>query len=164
MNRLTLILWTVMKVAIAVVFVGWAALHLRRLDAHIGVTLPIWSRIPGIVGMVAGGLIVIACGGILANLGILSMPGERLLPREFVAFGPFRHVRNPMSLGLVILMVGLGLCESSVSIVLFAAALFLFLHLIVVYVEEPGLEKRFGESYREYKRSVDRWLPRFGRK
>ena len=67
MNRLTLILWTVMKVAIDVVFVGWAALHLRRLDAHIGVTLPIWSRIPGIVGMVAGGLIVIACGGILAN-------------------------------------------------------------------------------------------------
>jgi protein-S-isoprenylcysteine O-methyltransferase Ste14 len=164
MKSQTLIAWTLIKVAIAVAFVGWAALHLRRLDYHIGVTLPIWSRIPGIIGMVAGGLIVIACGGILANLGIFTMPGERLLPREFVAFGLFRHVRNPMSLGFVTLMVGLGLYESSVSIVLFAAALFLLLHLIVIYVEEPGLEKRFGESYRQYKHSVNRWLPRFGPK
>jgi protein-S-isoprenylcysteine O-methyltransferase Ste14 len=30
-----------------------------------------------------------------------------------------------------------------------------------VYVEEPGLEKRFGESYREYKRNVPRWIPRW---
>jgi protein-S-isoprenylcysteine O-methyltransferase Ste14 len=164
MKGLMLTLWTVVKVAVAVSFVGWAALYLRRLDSHLGMTLPVWSRIPGIAAMVAGGLIVIACGAILAKLGIFSMPGERLLPREFVASGPFRHVRNPMSLGFVTLMVGLGLYESSVSIVLFASSLFLFLHLIVVYVEEPGLEKRFGESYRRYKRSVDRWLPRFGPK
>jgi protein-S-isoprenylcysteine O-methyltransferase Ste14 len=162
MNRLTLILWSVTKVAVAVVFVGAAALRLRRLDSYVGVGLPVWSRIPGVVGMVAGGLIVIACGSVLANRGIFSMPGQRLLPREFVTFGPFRYVRNPMSLGFVTLMAGLGLYESSVSIILFAAGLFLFLHLIVVYVEEPGLEKRFGESYCEYKRSVDRWLPRFG--
>jgi protein-S-isoprenylcysteine O-methyltransferase Ste14 len=35
------------------------------------------------------------------------------------------------------------------SILLFAAALFLLLHLIVVYAEEPGLERRLGESYRD---------------
>ena len=41
-----------------------------------------------------------------------------------------------------------------------AAAVFLVLHLVVVYGEEPGLEKRFGDSYREYRRNVRRWLPR----
>ena len=41
-----------------------------------------------------------------------------------------------------------------------AAAVFLVLHLVVVYSEEPGLEKRFGDSYREYRRNVRRWLPR----
>ena len=41
-----------------------------------------------------------------------------------------------------------------------AAAVFLVVHLIVVYGEEPGLEKRFGYSYREYRRNVRRWLPR----
>ncbi len=92
------------------------------------------------------------------------MPGDRLFPKEFVAFGPFRYLRNPMSLGAVIFMVGLGLYESSVSILLFAAAMFLFLHLLVVYVEEPGLERRFGESYREYKRTINRWFPKSGGK
>jgi protein-S-isoprenylcysteine O-methyltransferase Ste14 len=35
----------------------------------------------------------------------------------------------------------------------------LFLHLLIVFVEAPKLERRFGESYREYKRRVNRWLP-----
>jgi protein-S-isoprenylcysteine O-methyltransferase Ste14 len=85
-----------------------------------------------------------------------------LLPREFAAFGPFRYVRNPMSLGVVVLMFGRGLDASSASVLLFALGLFLFLHLVVVYVEEPGLERRFGETYREYKREVNRWWPRVG--
>ncbi len=33
-------------------------------------------------------------------------------------------------------------------------------HLFVVFYEEPGLERRFGQSYLDYKRSVNRWLPR----
>jgi protein-S-isoprenylcysteine O-methyltransferase Ste14 len=160
MKRQPLIIWTLVKVTIAVLFVGWCALHLRRFDPYWGVSLPRWSHASGVMFMIAGGLMILACGGILSTRGIFSMPGERLLPKEFVAFGPFRHVRNPMSLGLVILMLGLGLYAHSVSVLLFALVLFLFLHLIVVYVEEPGLEKRFGDSYRAYKRSVRRWLPR----
>jgi protein-S-isoprenylcysteine O-methyltransferase Ste14 len=68
-----------------------------------------------------------------------------------------------MSLGAVVLVLGLGLHESSESILLLALALFLALHLIVVYVEEPGLERRFGQSYRDYKRAVNRWLPNLAR-
>jgi protein-S-isoprenylcysteine O-methyltransferase Ste14 len=160
MKRQPLIVWTVFKVAIAVAFVGWCALHLRRFDPYFGVSLPCWSHASGVIFMIAGALMILACGGILSTRGIFSMPGERLLPKEFVVFGPFRIVRNPMSLGFVILMLGVGLYAHSVSVLLFALALFLFLHLIVVYVEEPGLERRFGDSYREYKRSVRRWLPR----
>ena len=80
-----------------------------------------------------------------------------------MAFGPFRYVRNPMSLGAVTLMMGLGLYEESISVLLLALLLFLFLHLVVIYVEEPGLERRFGESYRQYRQSVNRWLPGFVR-
>ena len=148
--------------AIVVLFVGWCASHLRRWDPYLGVSLPTWSRAPGLIFLISGGLLVLACGGILSTRGILETPGHRFFPKEFVVFGPFRYIRNPMSLGAVILMLGLGLYESSVSILLLALALFLFFHLVVVYVEEPGLEKRFGESYRDYKRSVNRWLPKFG--
>jgi len=162
MKRQTLVLWALAKVAIAVLFVGWCALHLRRWDSYLGVSLPAWTRTPGFIFLISGGLLVLACGGILSAQGILETSGDRFFPKEFVAFGPFRYIRNPMSLGAVILMLGLGLYESSVSILLLALALFLFFHVIIVKVEEPGLEKRFGESYREYKRSVNRWLPKFG--
>jgi protein-S-isoprenylcysteine O-methyltransferase Ste14 len=162
MKRQALVFWTLAKVAIVVLFVGWCALHLRGWDPYLGVSLPAWSRTPGLILLISGGSLVLACGGILSTRGILETHGDRFFPKEFVAFGPFRYMRNPMSLGAVILMLGLGLYESSVSILLLAWALFLFFHVVVVYVEEPGLEKRFGESYREYKRSVNRWLPKFG--
>ena len=162
MKRQTVVSWALARVAFAVLFVGWCALHLRRWDPYFGVTLPAWSPTLGVIFLILGGLLVLACGGILGTRGILETPGNRFLPKEFVAFGPFRYLRNPMSLGAVILMFGLGLYESSVSILLLALALFFFVHIIVVYVEEPGLEKRFGESYRDYKRSVNRWLPKFG--
>jgi protein-S-isoprenylcysteine O-methyltransferase Ste14 len=84
-----------------------------------------------------------------------------ILPTKFVALGPFRCVRNPMSLGAVTMMFGLALSYRSVSILLVAAILFLVLHGIVVFVEEPGLEKRFGESYLQYKHRVNRWVPTF---
>ena len=161
MQKPTLVVWTLIKVSISVLFIGWCALHLRRFDPYLGVSLPRWTRPPGLIFLIAGGVLVLLCGGILGTRGIYETPGDRFFPREFVAFGPFRYLRNPMSLGGVILMTGLGLYESSASILLLGAAVFLFLHLMVVYVEEPGLEKRFGESYRAYKRSVNRWLPRF---
>jgi protein-S-isoprenylcysteine O-methyltransferase Ste14 len=116
---------------------------------------------PGVLFLISGGVLVLTCGGILSTRGIHETPGDRFFPKEFVVFGPFRYLRNPMSLGGVILMLGLGLYESSISILLLAA-LFLCLHLLVVYVEEPGLEERFGQPYRECKRSVNRWLPRIG--
>ena len=86
---------------------------------------------------------------------------DPLFPKEFVASGPFKYLRNPMSLGVVTLMLGLALYKRSICMLLFAAGLFLLLHLAAVYVEEPGLEKRFGASYNAYRRSVNRWVPKF---
>jgi len=160
MKKAGLIVWTVVKVAIAILVVVWCVLHLRKLDSYLGIWLPGWVRLPGLVFLIAAGVVVLVCGGVLSNRGILTS-GNGVLPTVFVAFGPFRYVRNPMSLGVVLLFFGLGLYESSLSIVVFAALLFLFLHMVVIYVEEPGLEKRFGENYRLYKRSVNRWLPKF---
>jgi protein-S-isoprenylcysteine O-methyltransferase Ste14 len=141
-------------------FVGWCVLHLRRFDPRFGLLLPSWTKAAGILLLILGGITVLACGAILSTRKI-GMPGDRLFPKEFVAFGPFHYVRNPMSLGAVTLMIGLGLFVRSISVLLAALLLFLVFHLFAIYVEEPGLEKRFGESYRQYRNSVNRWLPRF---
>ena len=140
--------------------VGWLVGYLRPLDASLGVELPAWVQVPGIVAVVAGAALGLTCGAVLSTRGIGTLGGEQwFMPREFVATGPFRFVRNPMSLGGVVLMTGIALWHRSAFGLGFTAAWFLMVHLMVIYVEEPGLEKRFGDSYREYRRNVRRWLP-----
>jgi protein-S-isoprenylcysteine O-methyltransferase Ste14 len=153
MSRVAIVIWTIVRVVTAVLFLGWAALQLRLLDRVIGLELPEWLKPAGIVLLLVGGVVVLLCGG------MLSTPG--MIPTKFVVVGPFRYVRNPMSLGGVTMMSGLALFCRSMSILLFSATLFFVLHGIVVLWEESFLEKRYGESYRQYKHSVNRWLPTF---
>ncbi len=82
-------------------------------------------------------------------------------PRKLVVIGMYAHVRNPMILGVIIIVVGESLAVSSLPIFGFAAFAFLLNTFYFIFSEEPGLEKRFGEEYREYKRNVPRWLPRW---
>ncbi|MGC1786898.1 MAG: isoprenylcysteine carboxylmethyltransferase family protein [Terriglobales bacterium] len=156
MHRTVVVLWTITRVVAAVLFLGWASLHLRRLDPVIGLVLPEWLEPAGMTLLLAGGIVVLLCGGMLHTPGIV--------PTEFVVLGPFRCVRNPMSLGLVTMMFGLALFCRSISILLLSVILFLVLHGIVVLWEESFLEKRYGESYVQYKHSVNRWLPTLGRR
>lgn len=80
--------------------------------------------------------------------------------RRFVGVGPYRRVRNPMILGVLTVLLGESIFLGSRAV---AAWLLTFLAINQVYflaLEEPGLDRRFGESYRAYKRDVPRWLPR----
>ena len=80
--------------------------------------------------------------------------------RNFIVAGPYRHTRNPMLTG--VLLVLLAEATAFRSWALLGWAVF-FLALNTVYFirsEEPGLERRFGETYRRYKRAVPRWAPR----
>src|SRR5262249_32983359 len=81
-------------------------------------------------------------------------------PKQFVAAGPYKYVRNPIYIGQVILLAGLGLYLSSISILVFAVLWFGVVHLFVLYYEEPGLKKKFGAPYEEYLNRVWRWIPR----
>jgi Phospholipid methyltransferase len=104
--------------------------------------------------------LIVLCGVLLSACGF-GEPGQRLFPKEFIAIGPFRYVRNPMSIGAIMAMLGWSMVNRSLSMFLAWLLLTLLLHLVVVCVEEPGLEKCFGASYRAYRSSVPRWLPRF---
>jgi protein-S-isoprenylcysteine O-methyltransferase Ste14 len=153
--------WKVVVVIVVWLAVGWLTGYLRPLDVSLGVELPAWVQLPGIVAAVVGAALVVLCGALLRNRGIGTLRGEEwFMPREFVATGPFRFVRNPMSLGGAVLMTGIALCHRSALCLTLALAMFLVFHFVVVYLEEPGLEMRFGDGYREYRRNVRRWVPR----
>lgn len=81
-------------------------------------------------------------------------------PRHLVVEGPYRHVRNPMISAVLAVLMGEGLAFGSSAILIEAAVFVAVNWAYFVLHEEPGLEKRFGDEYRAYKRAVPRWLPR----
>ena len=81
-------------------------------------------------------------------------------PRDFVTAGLYRFVRNPMYIGALLTLFGEAALFRSAWILLYAGALWLALHTFTVLLEEPQLERRFGESYRTYKATTPRWIPR----
>ena len=138
---------------------GWIAMGVRAYDRQIGLVMPAWTPLPGIILVIAGGLLTLLCVGTFVGRGKgTAAPFDA--PRQFVATGPYRYVRNPMYIGAWFVLIGFGFLECSVSIVVFSIVWILGAHAFVVFVEEPGLGARFGESYTEYKKSVSRWLPR----
>ena len=81
-------------------------------------------------------------------------------PKELVAAGLYRWVRNPMYVGVVTTLIGHALVFGSGALWIYAAAVFIGFHLFVTLYEEPTLLARFGESYARYRATVPRWLPR----
>ena len=80
--------------------------------------------------------------------------------KKLVAIGLYRYVRNPMILGVSLVLSGESILFRSYQIALWLAVFFLMNHFYFLLSEEPGLEKRFGRQYIEYKRNVPRWIPR----
>lgn len=147
-------------VAAFILFFGWLASRAQQWDESLRIPLPAWSTTVGVITGVIGALLVFACAGIFVARG-RGTPAIFDPPREFVATGPYKFVRNPMYIGGSLLLGGFGFYERSVSILLFTFLIFVLFHLYVVFIEEPGLKVRFGESYLAYKQSVNRWIPKF---
>ena len=80
--------------------------------------------------------------------------------RTLVVAGPYRYVRNPMITGVMTVLLGESLTFHSAPIFVWLILFFLINNVYFVVYEEPGLVKRFGEEYREYRRHVPRWMPR----
>ena len=81
-------------------------------------------------------------------------------PKQFVTAGPYRFVRNPMMLGFFLLLAGEAALLGSGVVALYLFLVIGLAHLFIVFVEEPGLKKRFRPSYTVYTQHVPRWIPR----
>jgi protein-S-isoprenylcysteine O-methyltransferase Ste14 len=81
-------------------------------------------------------------------------------PRHLVVEGPYRHVRNPMIGAVLALLAGEALLFGSPALLIWLTAFFVGNYAFFRLREEPGLERRFGDDYRTYRRNVPRWLPR----
>jgi len=80
-------------------------------------------------------------------------------PKELVAVGLYRHVRNPMYVSGIIALLGWILWSPSLPLILAPFIFFIAAHLFVTLYEEPTLKKKFGEAYEAYMDKVPRWIP-----
>ncbi len=80
-------------------------------------------------------------------------------PTHLVVRGLYRYVRNPMYLGVLLVVAGWAVYSRSAGVVQYGLAVWVVAHLFVLLVEEPMLRHRFGVSYEAYCRAVRRWLP-----
>ena len=112
-----------------------------------------------IVPCVLGAAILLQCGWDFATVG-QGTPAPIDPPKSVVVSGLYRFVRNPMYIGVELVILGEALLWSSARLLGYALLLGLGFHLFVVFYEEPTLRKKFGPSYQEYCQAVPRWLPR----
>jgi protein-S-isoprenylcysteine O-methyltransferase Ste14 len=82
-------------------------------------------------------------------------PTERL-----VVGGLYRHVRNPMYLGVLAAIVGQGLLLGQFVLLVYAAVVWAAAAAFVYAYEEPTLSARYGAEYDAYRRAVPAWRPR----
>jgi protein-S-isoprenylcysteine O-methyltransferase Ste14 len=81
-------------------------------------------------------------------------------PKELVAVGFYRYVRNPMYVGVLSIILGHFLWSGFWNLLIYAIIVFIAFHIFVTYYEEPTLKRHFGRSYEEYLERVPRWIPR----
>jgi protein-S-isoprenylcysteine O-methyltransferase Ste14 len=110
------------------------------------------------------GIFVGFCGLALATSGVISFKkaGTALKPFEastaLVKDGFFRYTRNPMYLGMVILLIGVASYLGSLTPYVVIPAFFLVIQECFIKHEEPFLENIFGQEYLDYKNDVRRWI------
>jgi len=86
-------------------------------------------------------------------------------PKKLVTAGLYSQVRNPMLLGWFMLLLGVGILLNSISLIFIFTPLFILVNVLYVKnIEEKEMEKKFGEQYLNYKKSVPMFIPRFRRR
>lgn len=72
--------------------------------------------------------------------------------------GPYRFSRNPMYLGISLILLGIAFCVGPAPFYLVPLAFFITINATFVPYEEKKLESAFGQEYLDYKKRVRRWL------
>jgi protein-S-isoprenylcysteine O-methyltransferase Ste14 len=112
----------------------------------------------GVLLIAPGVALYLSCAWAFVTAG-QGTPAPIDPPRRLVATGLYRMVRNPMYVGVVLILLGESIVFASLTLLGYAVLVWLCCHLFVVLYEEPALRRNFGASYKEYCKSVPRWIP-----
>src|SRR5687768_10463958 len=116
-----------------------------------------WPIIIGLVITITGQLI----RGVTIGLAYIIRGGKnkQVYAENLVTEGMFNHCRNPLYLGNILMLAGVGILSNSLIYVAVLIPLFLFIYQAIVLAEEHFLRNKFGVAYDNYTGKVNRWLP-----
>jgi len=118
-------------------------------------------RFPGYFGVlpiVLGTSIYIWCAWDFTFAGH-GTPAPIDPPKQLVVRGLYNYIRNPMYVGVFLVILGEALLFQSGALLVYALGAMLLANLFIIFYEEPTLQRKFGESYERYRESVPRWIP-----
>lgn len=81
-------------------------------------------------------------------------------PDELVTGGVYAHVRNPMYVAVLLVVLEQAFLSRSVAVLWWAAGCWIGFHNRILNYEEPHLVEKHGEEFEEYCERVPRWVPR----
>jgi len=110
--------------------------------------------------------VLIAVGLTVASAGIFSFiklsttvdPRDPGKTSKLVIIGIYQYSRNPMYLGILLVIVGVAVYFGALSSIIALAGFVGFINKYQIVPEEIALQNKFGESYSHYLRNVRRWL------
>jgi protein-S-isoprenylcysteine O-methyltransferase Ste14 len=110
----------------------------------------------GYLPLAFGALMAITAAGAFRRAGTPLVPFEP--STALVTGGWFRMTRNPMYLGLTLILFGVALIDGTLGAFLPLPVFVAILHFRFVRGEEKFLEGIFGEDYLRYRLRVRRWI------
>lgn len=118
-----------------------------------------WPQYAGLAFCAIGTVLYFACLWHLMRRGQgTAAPFDP--PRRLVQRGPYRWLRNPCYIALLLVVAGEAQFLQSWHIAVYFVCLACVLQIFVVLHEEPAMSLRFGAMYEDYRRAVPRWRPR----
>lgn len=149
-----------LPVVMAVVVPTWVLTQYATTDTRWPTAAIAWPmRTLGAIVLLGGLFLFGWCVSLFARVGRGTLaPWDPT--RHLVAVGPYRYVRNPMITGVAAVLTGQALITGSRALAIWLLTFVAINFTYFVLVEEPGLARRFGAPYLEYKARVPRWIPR----
>jgi len=126
-------------------------------SANFGEHYWLWPLIIGLIITIAGQAIRGATIG-LAYI-IRGGRGGKVYAEELVTTGIFAHCRNPLYVGNILMLLGVGILANSLIYLLVVMPVFLFIYHSIVLAEENFLRQKFGQAFDDYTKKVNRWFP-----
>ncbi len=118
---------------------------------------PVTAMLIGFAVTIIGQLIRVITIGLVYI--IRGGKNRRVYADTLVTTGIFSHCRNPLYVGNILILVGLGIASNSLIFMAIATPLFLFFYQAIVRAEENFLRNKFGAEFDAYCSRVNRWIP-----